>query len=180
MSNNLEQLTALKISKLQEQKELSDKMSAMLHHKMIPNQTLNNKNLMAAVAVSKKPGFFDYHQCPDDIKEIEREKTLNKLARQVGKLNNELESITSEINLANVEAKAAIASSNKKLMNNPEKAGMSSIAQWIESYGNATVDMEATKDQFTSFKPASKIYGGTGHHRSFKSSAMTMTKGRLV
>ena len=179
MSSNLEQLTQLKISKLQEQKELSQKMSSLLHENMIPNQTLNNKNLQAAISVSKKPGFFDYHQTPDDIKEIETEKKLNKLARQIGKLNNELESITSEINLASIEAKASITSSNKKLMNNPEKAGMSSIAQWVETYGSATIE-EAQKEQFTSFKPASKIYGGTGHHRSFKSSAMSMTKGKLV
>jgi len=177
MGDNLEQLTTLKMQKLAEQKTLSDKMSTILHSRMIPNQTLNNKNLAAAVAVSKKPGFFDYHHTPDDVKEFEREKTLNKLVRQIGKLNNELESISSEINLATIEVKVAITSANNSLLNNPENAGMSSIAEWMESYGKSNV--EPTKDQLTSFKPASKIYGGTGHHRSFKSSAMTMTKGRL-
>ena len=180
MSNNLRELTALKIQKLQEQKALSDKMSQLLHEKMIPNQTLNNKNLIAAVAVSKKPGFFEYHHTPDDIKTAEQEKVLNKLARQIGKLNNEIQSISGEIDLATAESKKAIDASNEKLMNNPEKAGISSIAQWVEIYGSASSDMENQKDQFTTFKPASKIFGGTSHHRSFKSSAITMTSGRLV
>jgi hypothetical protein len=175
--SNLTQLTTMKIAKLKEQKELSDKMSAMLHDRIIPNQTLNNKNLTAAVAVSKKPGFFDYHQKPDDIKEFEREKILNKLARAIGKLNNELDGINAEINLATTEAKNVTNSENNKLLNNPEKAGLSSIAQWIESYGTPK---ETDSDQFSSFKPASKIYGGTAHHRSFKSKALTMTKGRMI
>ena len=49
--------------------------------------------------------------------------------------------------------------------------------------GGIEIELEPGKektDMFSTFKPASKIYGGTAHHRSFKSSASTMTLGRMI
>ncbi len=179
MSSNLEQLTAAKLAKLVEQKALSDKMSAMLHDRMIPSQTQNNKNLSAAISVSKKPGFFEYYQAPDDVKEFERDKALNKLVRQLGKLHSEIVSISEEIDLAMQDRKKNIDASRTKALD-ASGGNMSTLSQWLESHGAPTSTMEVSRDQYTTFKPASKIYGGTAHHRSFKSSASSMTQGRMT
>jgi hypothetical protein len=187
--SNLEALTALKISKLAEQKELSDRMSKILHGSMIPSQSMNNKNLVAAIAMSKKPGFFEYYQPSDEVKEFERDKVLSKLTRQIGKLHNEIVSINEEITLAMQEKKATIQANNAKLLDPKESgAGIRSLSQWIENYsggkgkgkGNGEALGKEKPDMFSTFKPASKIYGGTAHHRSFKSSASTMTLGRMI
>ena len=184
--SNLETLTNLKLSKLAEQKELSDKMSHILKSEMIPSQTMNNKNLIVAIAVSKKAGFFEYYQAPDQVKEFERDKILSKLTRSIGKLNSEIDSITGEISLAMQEKKASIVATNAKLMDT-SRGGPRSISQWMEAHaskddkeGAGKMDSDKADTNFTSFKPASKIYGGTAHHRSFKSSASTMTLGRMI
>jgi len=179
MSASLEQLTAVKLAKLVEQKALSDRMSSILRERMIPAQTQNNKNLSAAIAVSKKPGFFEYYQAPDDVKEFERDKALNKLVRQLGKLHSEIVSISEEIDLAMQDRKKNIEASRTKA---PDASGgsMSSLSQWMETFGAPSTTVDVAKDQYTTFKPASKIYGGTAHHRSFKSSASSMTHGRMT
>jgi hypothetical protein len=177
MASTLEQLTLAKMGKLAEQKVLSDKMNAMLRDRIIPSQLQNNKNLTVAVAVSKKPGFFDYYQAPDDVKEFEREKVLNKMAQQISKLHSEIVSISGEIDMAAAEQKKST-----ELKRTAEASGgeISSLRQWSEKYGRPANTQETQRDQYSTFKPASKIYGGTSHHRSFRSSASNMTRGRMT
>tara|TARA_B110000090_G_C13126023_1_gene348166 strand:- start:277 stop:561 length:285 start_codon:yes stop_codon:yes gene_type:complete len=48
--SSIEQMTALKLQKLQEQKDISDKMSALLSDHLNPNAKETCKNLKAAIA----------------------------------------------------------------------------------------------------------------------------------
>ena len=70
---NLEVLLKTKVEKLSEQKTLSDKMNSILAS-MNDSTKLKKRNLRAAIAVSNQPGFFDYYETPDDIKQMERVK----------------------------------------------------------------------------------------------------------
>ena len=44
--------------------------------------------------MSKKPGVFEYYQPTDEVKEIERNKALNGLAKRISAVNNELVAMT--------------------------------------------------------------------------------------
>ena len=54
-------LMGAKLSKLREQREQSDRLNALLNKEggLIQSQAQTCKNLEAAVAVSKQPGFFE-------------------------------------------------------------------------------------------------------------------------
>jgi len=41
------------------------------------------KNLQAAIAVSKMPGYFEYYHTPEELKKIEEKKVLNTLAKNI-------------------------------------------------------------------------------------------------
>jgi hypothetical protein len=161
---NLEVLLKTKVEKLSEQKTLSDKMNSILAS-MNDSTKLKKRNLRAAIAVSNQPGFFDYYETPDDIKQMEDNKVLNKIARQVAKVGREIEAITEEISLI------------KKPKDSASENSFRSLDQWLESYGRPNI---YNSELISSFKPSAKIYGGTAHHRSFKSSAATMRKGRVT
>ena len=174
MSGNLDALYDAKLAKLNEQKALSDKMQDMLKNHLVPSSKSTCKNLVAAIAVSKKPGVFEYYQPTDEVKEIERNKALNGLAKRISAVNNELVAMTEEIAAAE-SAKAAAAKKNFGSTN--ESMGLDG---WFEVYGRPSPPDDARKDLLSSFEPARKIYGGTAHHKSFKSSATIMKKGTLT
>ena len=157
-----------KTRKLAEQKQASDEMNAILTRDggLNENSRLAQKNLVAAISVSKKPGYFEYHTASSEVKEIEDSKMLNKLARRVQKLGRELDFINEEIDKSSVKAKA------------PMEKQMGSIGEWFQTYGRP--DGEQVKDQISSFVNSSRIYGGTAHHRSFKTMSTSMKPGLVT
>ena len=165
-SERLEQLYKTKTQKLIEQKALSDEASTILSK--LNNSSLQaRKNLSAAIAVAKKPGYFDYYEPNNDIKSIESNHILKKITNQIGALTTELQVINEEI-------------SSIKLIHSQQKPpdlGITKISQWFEVYGQPKND---DMDRLTSFSVCRKIYGGTSHHRSFKSLSSTMKKGRIT
>ncbi len=171
--NTLMSLYEIKIQKLNEQKELSKRMNDILtrHGGLNENSMIIRKNLSAAIAVSKQPGYFEYYQPTHEIKEIEENKLLNSLVKSLNKVHNELDQIQHEISSHN----------ERSLMNQSLKMepNISNLSQWFETYGRPenTVLLE---ERMTSFQNSPKIYGGTNHHRAFKSQASTMKKGRVT
>lgn len=175
-SSSLDQLYAAKLRKLEEQKKISDEMNDILSKVGGLNESsrLSMKNLNAAIAVSKKPGYFDYYVASDDIKRTEEKRVLNGLARSVQKVHKELEQLNEEIRQAEHSAQAARMQAT--LSSTPS---ISSLDQWFDTYGRVTMTDEK-KDRMTSFVPDSKVYGGAGKYKSFKSSSSVMVKGRLT
>lgn len=170
MSTALDQLYAVRLQKLEEQKALSTRMNDILTKPkgLNESQKLTQKNLQAAIAVAKQPGYFEYYETPDDLKQIESNKTLNSLARAIQKLHQELEQIGSEI--AAMEAKKP----QPKMNDMP----LTSLSQWFDTYGRAKDS--GNKEQITQFSANSRVYGGTAHHRAFKSQGATMKTGRIT
>jgi len=177
MSSPSDVLTSLyktKEQKIAEQKEYSDKMGDILN-KMNTSSNLIKKNLQAAIAVSKKAGYFEYYSPPDDVKQAEEQKLLNSLAAKVAKTHKELEAINAEIDQAKSREK-------KQQVIIP----INSLEQWKSTYNEITPydvgkTMPKPRPELLSSKvPSKKIYGGTRHHRSFKSQAITLVKGTLT
>ena len=170
MSSVLDQLYATRLQKLEEQKAISTRMNEILTKPNGLNDSakLTMKSLQAAIAVAKQPGYFEYYKSSDEVKQIEDNKILNNLARQVQKLHSELEQLGNEI--AVLEAKRHV----PKISDIP----LTSLNQWFDMYGKAK-DI-GLKDQISQFVPAPRVYGGTSHHRAFKSQAATMKVGRCT
>ena len=123
-------------------------------------------NTLAAIAVSQQPGKFEYHKSSAEVKELEETKVLNKLARAVEKVGRELEQIDTEIHSA----------TPKKTT--PEEPSLGSLSSWFDMYGRP--EGINAKDMISTFEPAGKIFGGTAHHRSFKSQTSALKKGRIT
>jgi hypothetical protein len=170
MQNNtrLTQLYDQKFEKLKEQKSLADQMTAIANT-LQESTNQSKKSLQAAIAVARQPGYFQYYSAPTEVESYEREKALNKLARQVQRVHRELEEINAEITSIEASMKQPAVISG----------GPTSLSQWFDVYGKPKV-VEAQEDLFTSFQPSPKIYGGTSHHRAFKTQSSNMKKGRLT
>lgn len=156
---NLVKLYTIKLQKIVEQKQLSDTMSE--HLKLLNDGCkLSRMNLKAAIAVSKQSGYFEYYDASDEVKSIESGKLLNSLTRRVQKVNAELESINAEIITASIKPESKI-----------NEMPLTTMSQWFDTYGRAEGALTKKEDLLTKFSPNSKIYGGTSHHRSFKTTS---------
>lgn len=174
-SDVLTGLYKVKEGKIAEQKEYSDRMRDILA-KMNQSSNLTKKNLQAAIAVSKKAGYFEYYAPPDEVKQAEEQKTLNSFAAKIAKTHKELEAINAEIEQAKSKEKKQ-----------PMDIQINDLAQWMSTYKEITPYDETEKrtsqplpELLTKFSTGKKIYGGTKHHRSFKTMATTMVKGTLT
>jgi hypothetical protein len=157
-----------KTRKLEEQKMVSDEMNAILTKQggLNENSRLATKNLVAAISVSQKPGYFAYHKTPQEVKEIEDTRVLNKLARRIQKLGRELDQINADIDQSSIRRSKV------------EPTSMSSLDQWFQTFGRP--EGESLPDQITTFAASKKIYGGTAHHRSFRTQSTTPTWGLVT
>jgi len=168
MNPTLSGLYDAKVRKLEEQKELCKKMNDILTGPggLNEDSKVARKNTLAAIAVSQQPGKFEYHKSSAEVKELEETKVLNKLARAVEKVGRELEQIDTEIHSA----------TPKKTT--PEEPSLGSLSSWFDMYGRP--EGINAKDMISTFEPAGKIFGGTAHHRSFKSQTSALKKGRIT
>ena len=176
----LKSLYDRKIQKIAEQKALSDEMRAVLA-KLNEASTLNRKNLRAAIAVSTQAGYFEYFTPSDEVIKAEKNKELNSLALRVSQTHRDLEQINQEIE-SHVRNKSKGPTEVHELPN---------LSAWFDRYKNlskelagkdnkASTSAATKKDMLTTFAPDPKIYGGTRHHRSFKSAAMRMKTGHCT
>jgi len=180
-----------KLQKMAEQKQLSDEMNSLLTKHMNPSSKEVKRNLTAAIAQSKSPGYFQYYVPTDEVKQAESQKVLNSLARKIAKVHNELEQLNNEIVLATASSKGRtpedqqLSSVSEWFVKNGgrvsqlESAAPSSLSGWFDTFGKPAMP-GAARDMLSKFDNNPKIYGGTSHHRSFKSKAVTLTKGRLT
>ena len=127
------------------------------------NSRLKMKNLAAGIVASKRPGYFKYHQDNDRVKQIESQGSLSSLAAEISRLGDDLTKIDAEIDEI-----------QQRLKKKSEPPKMDSLAQWVAHYGKVE---DPNPDRVTTFKKSTKIYGGTKHYPSFKSSATTMKPG---
>lgn len=162
----LDSLYDLKARKLQEQKLLSDEASEILV-KLVDSNKKMRKSLQAGGTVVH--GNIEYYNPPDEVKEIEKSKVLNTIAHGIIAKHKELDQINYEISQSR-----SMRTSLQSL-----ELPVSNFQQWFEIHGKPDITPEK-QDRMTHFSSSPKIYGGTTHHRSFKSSSSVMRKGRIT
>ena len=189
---SLKVLYEQKLVKLGEQRALSDEMNKLLTTHLNPAQREVQRNLTAAIATSKQPGYFQYYVKSDEVKQAESQKVLNGLTRRIAKVANELDQLNNEIAIATAAAKGRTPPEDQQLSSVSEwfaknggravlseSAPPSSLSNWLATYGQPLLP-GASADMLSTFENNPKIYGGTAHHRSFKSKAVTLKSGRLT
>ena len=102
------------------------------------------------------------------MKRVYQTNECNNLVRKIARTQKELDVIDQEIQ-QRADAKIAPAERSGFTPN------VANLEQWFQSYGRPKPCPEGL---LTTFQKDKKIYGGTGHHRAFKTQAMTMKKGR--
>ena len=125
-------LTAAKLRKLEEQKEQSDRLNDILCRDggLIDSQHQTCKNLVAAVAVSKQPGFFEYYQHNDQVRRVYETNECGALVKRIARTQKELDVIEGEIkHRETTRAEAA----------QPLQSSLSGLDQWFQQRG-ARVD----------------------------------------
>ena len=159
-----------------EQERLASRFTAMLKGEksndedigMIESQRLLIRNLDAAIVASRQPGYFQFYEHPEVVKQIESKNELKALTRQIHDVEREIDVLKAD--LARVE-KQRLACSK---MNPPS---INSMQQWFATYGQP--ENQSVAGFRTELKPNPKVYGGTKYHRAFKSMALTMKTGRV-
>ena len=172
----LEKISEELRKKWAEQERLASRFTAMLRGEknndedigMIESQRLLLRNLDAAIVASRQPGYFQFYEHPEVVKQIESKNELKALTRQIHDVEREIDFLKAE--LARVEKKRVEASK----MNAP---AINSMQQWFATYGQP--ENQTVAGFRTELKPNPKVYGGTKYHRAFKSMALTMKTGRV-
>lgn len=155
----------MKLMKLSEQKELAEQMRNMVDELSDSNLRVR-KNLEVAISISKRPGNIHYYQPEPKIRDAEESKILEKMLSSIKKIEIEIEQINKELGTC------------KYAEHGHTVGGASStLKEWFGVYGRPSIGHE---DKLTSFVESSKIYGGTSHHRAFKSQSLVMKKSRLT
>lgn len=170
-----------KLTLLEEQKLASDRLHNLLTVRgdgnsnddgCIENSRKLMKNLDAAIVSSKQPGYFSYHEGSMLVKNVERRDELGLLAGKIQSLGKELD----DVNQSMLELERQ----HQDRMLNSEPPKLGSLDQWFATYGKAESGIVSTQGLTSELHPSKKVYGGTKHHRAFKSRAVAFKQGQLT
>ena len=156
-----------KLRTLEQQRAQSDDLNALLTREggLNESQYMTCKNLKAAVAVSKQPGFFEYHKHSAEVQRAYDRKTCNQMVKKIARTQQDLDAIEEDIC-------AREAARLKSLeLRDPT---LTSFDQWFQQFGRP---QNMPQRFYSTFDDNKKIYGGTHHHRAFRSNARTMKLG---
>jgi hypothetical protein len=65
-------------------------------------------------------------------------------------------------------------------MQNSEPPKLDSFAQWFAAYGRAESGIVGVQGLTSELHASKKVYGGTKHHRAFKSRAVAFKQGQMT
>jgi hypothetical protein len=171
LRERLDALTAEHQKKLAAQAAVLDKLHAMLADKegLIENTKYTMKNLEAAIASSRRPGYFSYWQPNENVKHIESKKELSRLTIQVNSMQKEIDLAAAEVARVEGDIRLELA-----LKDNPTR----NLDTWFATYGRPT--RQPSMGMASEYRPNPKVYGGTKHHKSYRSLAVTLKPGNLT
>ena len=143
-----------KLRTLEQQRAQSDDLNALLTREggLNESQYMTCKNLKAAVAVSKQPGFFEYHKHSAEVQRAYDRKTCNQMVKKIARTQQDLDAIEEDI-------RAREAARLKSLeLRDPT---LTSFDQWFQQFGRP---QNMPQRFYSTFDDNKKIYGGTHHH----------------
>mmetsp|Transcript_9798 Transcript_9798/g.31900 ORF Transcript_9798/g.31900 Transcript_9798/m.31900 type:complete len:167 (+) Transcript_9798:74-574(+) len=166
----MEELLSAKLKKLEEQRRIADELTIMLTKEGGLCETSDRlcKNLVAAVAVAKRPGFFEYYEPPDAVREILETGRCGSLVRRMRRLQKDIDRLDADLRDLQDRQKQAEAI---------VRPNIASLDQWFASFGRPKDD--PTPGLVTTFQKDTKIYGKTSRHKAFKTHNVVMKRGRL-
>eukprot|EP00941_MAST-03F_sp_MAST-3F-sp1_P004615 g4615.t1 len=166
------ELVQFKIQKQKDQMSITAEYQKALNDEdgLIENSRLTVKNLNAAIATAKQPGYFKYHSDFDRVKKIESRNELKAYNQRIAQIQKEIDHATAE--MAEMERRRRSALESGKL------PAVGSLSAWFAQYGGKP--RQVPTGGVTQFLPSAKVYGGTKHHPAFKSLASGMKRGRCV
>ncbi|GBG34932.1 Hypothetical Protein FCC1311_111552 [Hondaea fermentalgiana] len=138
----------------------------------LENSRKTTKNLEAAIAQSRNPGYFQYHRRSRRVRRMEKGNELAKLAARISRLEDQLRAVTAQIETLHEERRNAILTA--------KPPPVSGFQDWFRQFGEPSEEMKSRKGLASEFVPNNKVYGGTPHHRAFRSVAVTLKKGRAT
>ncbi|CAM9860517.1 unnamed protein product [Ectocarpus sp. 6 AP-2014] len=176
-SRRQDELTALKVRKLGQQEELAKEFNFILTRQGGLNDQARQtcKNLEYAIAIATRPGQIEYYRPSEEAARIVANGELAVLTKKIARLQRDIDQVEQDIQQAGVVASSTAAAAQAQPSARPP---CSSLAEWFAAYG------EPAPSEFsglmTNFEESPKIYGGTNHHRAFKTQATVMKKGRIT
>ncbi|CAN0141257.1 unnamed protein product [Pylaiella littoralis] len=172
-------LTALKVRKLGQQQELAKEFNFILTRQGgLNDQTRQTcKNLEYAIAVATRPGQIEYYRPSEEAARIVENGDLAALTHKIARLQREIDQVEQDIQQAGAVSSSTAAAAGQTLPSAAAPA-CSNLAEWFAEYGEP--GPPAAAGLTTTFEESPKIYGGTNHHRAFKTQATVMRKGRII
>ena len=129
---------------------------------------LTQRSLEVAIVVSKRPGVIDYYQQPEETKTIVQNNDLKNLSKKVDRIQGEIDSVDTELQQIELMRQKPTMGTGSE---------MTSLQQWLARHGDPK---PAPSGFMSTFQRDPKIYGGTNHHKAFKSQSTTMKRGFLT
>ncbi|CAM9859767.1 unnamed protein product [Ectocarpus sp. 8 AP-2014] len=180
-SRRQDELTALKVRKLAQQEELAKEFNFILTRQGGLNDQARQtcKNLEYAIAIATRPGQIEYYRPSEEAVRIVANGELAVLTNKIARLQRDIDQACSRVE-QDIQQAGAVASSTAVAAQAQPSASppCSSLAEWFAAYGEPAPS--ASSGLMTNFEESPKIYGGTNHHRAFKTQATVMKKGRIT
>ena len=176
LHSEVDALVARKQEVLRRQQRMSNRANAKLTTggKCALNEVarMTCKNTEAAITASRRPGVFPYYEAPADVAAEVAKGELQTTLRKMMRIQGELEEVDAEYNAAMAKKKATLMSQNA-----PQPK---SLKEWFSHYGRPQMPEGPSPGWKSATGKSKKIYGGTGHHRAFRTQVVIMKPGRLT
>lgn len=133
------------------------------------------------MTASKQPGYFAYYEQPDQLTAVVRSGEIERLQEQLVQLQRQIDQLSDkieELQRSSSSESQSSSSGSSATSNSSSSPHVHSLSQWFATYGAPT--SAGASEQYTSFTPDKKVYGGTTHYSAFRSQASTMKKGRMT
>lgn len=138
----------------------------------IENSKKTMKNLEAAIVQSRQPGAFKFHAKSRMVDEMEKSGVLGKLARDINRLEDLIVNVTGELKKMDDARQTALEAKTLP--------AVSGFKDWFARYGHPSEASLQVPGMRSEMIPHPKVYGGTSHHKAFRSVAVNVKKGRLT
>ena len=130
------------------------------------------KNTEAAITASRRPGVFAYYSPPQEVGDAVAKGELQTTLKKMMRIQGELEEVDSEYSAAMAKKQATLSSSKP-----PEPK---SLKDWFSHYGRPQAPEGPSPGWKSATGKSKKVYGGTSHHRAFRTQVVLMKPGRLT
>lgn len=103
---------------------------------------------------------------------MEKKQELKRLDARIATIQSDLDGVNAQIEQVYADKKAA---QEARIM-----PSVSGIKDWFARYGEPSKQWAEQPGLKTEYVPNTKVYGGTAHHKAFKSIAVTIKRGSLT